>query len=71
MTALRALPPAYYIEAGMARLDGEKMSKSRGNLVFVSKLLSAGSDQLALQPAIISHHYPRGLGLDGRFASGG
>ncbi len=27
-----------YVHAGMVGLDGEKMSKSRGNLVFVSKL---------------------------------
>ena len=27
-----------YVHAGMVALDGEKMSKSRGNLVFVSGL---------------------------------
>ncbi len=31
-----------YVHAGMVGLDGEKMSKSRGNLVFVSRLLAAG-----------------------------
>ncbi len=46
-----------YAHAGMVRLDGEKMSKSRGNLVFVSKLLAAGSDPMAVRLAIISHHY--------------
>jgi L-cysteine:1D-myo-inositol 2-amino-2-deoxy-alpha-D-glucopyranoside ligase len=46
-----------YVHAGMVRLDGEKMSKSRGNLVFVSKLLAAGHDPMALRLAIISHHY--------------
>ena len=30
-----------YVHAGMVGLDGEKMSKSRGNLVFVSRLLAA------------------------------
>ncbi len=46
-----------YAHAGMVRLDGEKMSKSRGNLVFVSKLLAAGNDPMAVRLAIISHHY--------------
>jgi len=41
----------------MIRLDGEKMSKSRGNLVFVSELLAAGTDPMAIRLAIISHHY--------------
>jgi L-cysteine:1D-myo-inositol 2-amino-2-deoxy-alpha-D-glucopyranoside ligase len=41
----------------MVRLDGEKMSKSRGNLVFVSKLLAAGNDPMAVRLAIISNHY--------------
>jgi len=46
-----------YAHAGMVRLDGEKMSKSRGNLVFVSRLLAAGSDPMAVRLAVISHHY--------------
>ena len=46
-----------YVHAGLVRLDGEKMSKSRGNLVFVSKLLAAGADAMAVRLAIISHHY--------------
>jgi L-cysteine:1D-myo-inositol 2-amino-2-deoxy-alpha-D-glucopyranoside ligase len=46
-----------YAHAGMVRLDGEKMSKSRGNLVFVSELLAAGTDPMAVRLAIISHHY--------------
>jgi L-cysteine:1D-myo-inositol 2-amino-2-deoxy-alpha-D-glucopyranoside ligase len=33
------------------------MSKSRGNLVFVSRLLAAGHDPMAVRLAIISHHY--------------
>jgi L-cysteine:1D-myo-inositol 2-amino-2-deoxy-alpha-D-glucopyranoside ligase len=41
----------------MVRFDGEKMSKSRGNLVFVSDLLAAGNDPMAVRLAIISHHY--------------
>jgi L-cysteine:1D-myo-inositol 2-amino-2-deoxy-alpha-D-glucopyranoside ligase len=46
-----------YAHSGMVRLDGEKMSKSRGNLVFVSKLLAAGNDPMAVRLAIMSHHY--------------
>src|SRR5215469_2803396 len=46
-----------YAHAGIIRLDGEKMSKSRGNLVFVSDLLAAGADPMAIRLAIISHHY--------------
>ena len=47
----------HYAHAGMVRLDGEKMSKSRGNLVFVSRLLAEGNDPVAVRLAIISHHY--------------
>jgi L-cysteine:1D-myo-inositol 2-amino-2-deoxy-alpha-D-glucopyranoside ligase len=46
-----------YAHAGMVRLDGEKMSKSRGNLVFVSALLTAGHDPMAVRLAILAHHY--------------
>ena len=46
-----------YVHAGMVRLDGEKMSKSRGNLVFVSGLLAAGVDPMAIRLAILAHHY--------------
>jgi len=46
-----------YAHAGMVRLDGEKMSKSRGNLVFVSALLAAGHDPMAVRLAILAHHY--------------
>ena len=46
-----------YVHAGMVRLDGEKMSKSRGNLVFVSGLLAAGADPMAIRLAILAHHY--------------
>jgi L-cysteine:1D-myo-inositol 2-amino-2-deoxy-alpha-D-glucopyranoside ligase len=46
-----------YAHAGMVRLDGEKMSKSRGNLVFVSGLLAGGADPMAVRLAILAHHY--------------
>jgi L-cysteine:1D-myo-inositol 2-amino-2-deoxy-alpha-D-glucopyranoside ligase len=47
----------HYTHAGMVRLDGEKMSKSRGNLVFVSRLRAAGVDPAAIRLAILAHHY--------------
>jgi L-cysteine:1D-myo-inositol 2-amino-2-deoxy-alpha-D-glucopyranoside ligase len=47
----------WYIHAGMVRLDGVKMSKSLGNLVFVSRLRAAGTDPMAIRLAILAHHY--------------
>ena len=47
----------HYTHAGMVRLDGEKMSKSRGNLVFVSRLRAADHDPAAIRLAILAHHY--------------
>jgi L-cysteine:1D-myo-inositol 2-amino-2-deoxy-alpha-D-glucopyranoside ligase len=46
-----------YAHAGMVRLGGEKMSKSLGNLVFVSRLLEAGADPMAIRLAVLAHHY--------------
>jgi L-cysteine:1D-myo-inositol 2-amino-2-deoxy-alpha-D-glucopyranoside ligase len=46
-----------YLHAGMVGLDGEKMSKSRGNLVFVSRLRREGVDPGALRLALLSAHY--------------
>jgi L-cysteine:1D-myo-inositol 2-amino-2-deoxy-alpha-D-glucopyranoside ligase len=46
-----------YVHAGMVGLDGEKMSKSRGNLVLVSRLLEAGTDPAALRLALLDAHY--------------
>jgi L-cysteine:1D-myo-inositol 2-amino-2-deoxy-alpha-D-glucopyranoside ligase len=48
-----------YAHAGMVRLEGEKMSKSLGNLVFVSGLLAGGADPMAVRLAIIAHPYGR------------
>jgi L-cysteine:1D-myo-inositol 2-amino-2-deoxy-alpha-D-glucopyranoside ligase len=47
----------HYVHAGMIGLDGEKMSKSRGNLVFVSKLRAGGVDPNAVRLALLSGHY--------------
>ena len=46
-----------YVHSGMVAYDGQKMSKSLGNLVFVSKLRASGVDPVALRLALLSHHY--------------
>jgi L-cysteine:1D-myo-inositol 2-amino-2-deoxy-alpha-D-glucopyranoside ligase len=46
-----------YAHSGMVAFDGEKMSKSLGNLVLVSELLSSGTDPRAIRLAILAHHY--------------
>lgn len=46
-----------YMHAGLIGLDGEKMSKSRGNLAFLSKLVVDGADPLAVRLALMSDHY--------------
>ncbi|MEV6239512.1 cysteine--1-D-myo-inosityl 2-amino-2-deoxy-alpha-D-glucopyranoside ligase [Lentzea sp. NPDC051838] len=47
----------HYVHAGMIGLDGEKMSKSRGNLVFVSKLRAEKVDANAIRLALLAGHY--------------
>lgn len=47
----------HYVHTGMVGLDGEKMSKSRGNLVFVSRLRADGVDPAAIRLALLSSHY--------------
>lgn len=46
-----------YVHAGMVGLGGQKMSKSDGNLVFVSTLRQAGHHPMAIRLAILDHHY--------------
>ncbi|MFM1844060.1 MAG: hypothetical protein RLZ78_140 [Actinomycetota bacterium] len=48
---------ASYVHTGMIGLDGEKMSKSKGNLVFVSRLVAAGTDPMAIRLALMLDHY--------------
>ena len=48
---------ANYVHAGMIGLDGEKMSKSLGNLVLVSTLVSRGVDPMAIRYALMGEHY--------------
>jgi L-cysteine:1D-myo-inositol 2-amino-2-deoxy-alpha-D-glucopyranoside ligase len=46
-----------YVHSGMLGLDGEKMSKSKGNLLFVSKLLEKGVDPMEIRWALMSSKY--------------
>ncbi|MDI3330851.1 MAG: cysteine--1-D-myo-inosityl 2-amino-2-deoxy-alpha-D-glucopyranoside ligase [Micrococcus sp.] len=46
-----------FVHAGMVGLDGEKMSKSLGNLVLVSELLRHGAEAPAIRAALLDHHY--------------
>ena len=48
-----------YVHAGMVGLDGEKMSKSKGNLVFVSKLIASGIDPMIIRLALLGAAYGR------------
>lgn len=43
--------------AGLVSYAGHKMSKSLGNLVFVSTVLADGADPAALRLAVHAHHY--------------
>ncbi|RKR92566.1 L-cysteine:1D-myo-inositol 2-amino-2-deoxy-alpha-D-glucopyranoside ligase [Micromonospora pisi] len=47
----------HYVHAGMIGLDGEKMSKSKGNLVFVSRLRADHVDPMALRLGLVADHY--------------
>lgn len=46
-----------YVHAAMVAYQGEKMSKSLGNLVFISKLREAGADPAAIRLALLAHRY--------------
>lgn len=46
-----------YSHAGMVAYDGEKMSKSKGNLVFVSALRNAEVDPMAVRLVLLRHHF--------------
>ncbi|MGQ1797253.1 cysteine--1-D-myo-inosityl 2-amino-2-deoxy-alpha-D-glucopyranoside ligase [Kocuria oceani] len=56
--ALTGRPMAeHFLHTGMVGLDGEKMSKSRGNLVLVSRLRAQGVDPAVIRTAILAHRY--------------
>jgi L-cysteine:1D-myo-inositol 2-amino-2-deoxy-alpha-D-glucopyranoside ligase len=46
----------HWMHQAMVRLDGEKMSKSLGNLVFVSELRKV-VDPTVIRTALLDHHY--------------
>ena len=50
-------PAAVFIHTGLVGFEGHKMSKSRGNLVFVSRLLADGVPAGTIRLAILAHHY--------------
>jgi len=45
------------LHTGMVGYAGTKMSKSLGNLVFVSGLLADGADPMAIRLLLLDHHY--------------
>lgn len=47
----------HYVHTGMIGLEGTKMSKSLGNLVFVHKLTEAGHSPSAIRLGIYASHY--------------
>lgn len=50
-------PIALFVHTGLVGYRGHKMSKSRGNLVFVSRLLADGVPPQVLRLALLAHHY--------------
>ncbi|NKX53942.1 cysteine--1-D-myo-inosityl 2-amino-2-deoxy-alpha-D-glucopyranoside ligase [Arthrobacter mobilis] len=56
--ALTKTPLArHFVHAGMVGLDGEKMSKSKGNLVLVSRLRESGVEPAAIRTVLLGQHY--------------
>jgi len=47
----------HWMHQAMVRMDGEKMSKSLGNLVFVHDLLDEGYEAGAIRAAVLKHSY--------------
>jgi L-cysteine:1D-myo-inositol 2-amino-2-deoxy-alpha-D-glucopyranoside ligase len=46
----------HWVHQGLVALDGQKMSKSLGNLVFVADLLKE-FEPMAVRLALLNHHY--------------
>lgn len=46
-----------YVHVGMVGYQGEKMSKSLGNLELVSRLISSGFDPMEVRLALLTHHF--------------
>ncbi|MDO5025806.1 MAG: hypothetical protein Q4E03_04745 [Trueperella sp.] len=47
----------FHVHSGMVGYDGEKMSKSLGNLVLVSQLRADGIDPNVIRLVLLTHHY--------------
>lgn len=47
----------FFVHTGMVGYAGEKMSKSRGNLVLVSRLVDEGAQPAAIRLALLDGHY--------------
>ncbi|PFG19779.1 cysteine--1-D-myo-inosityl 2-amino-2-deoxy-alpha-D-glucopyranoside ligase [Serinibacter salmoneus] len=50
-------PVSAHLHVGLVGYQGHKMSKSRGNLVLVSRLRDQGADPMAIRLALLAHHY--------------
>jgi len=48
-----------YVHTGMIGLNGEKMSKSLGNLVFVSSLMQSGVNPMVIRCALLMQNYAK------------
>ncbi|WP_313556746.1 cysteine--1-D-myo-inosityl 2-amino-2-deoxy-alpha-D-glucopyranoside ligase [Miniimonas arenae] len=55
-----ARPVRAHVHVGLIAYEGHKMSKSRGNLVLVSRLVADGEDPMAVRLAVLAHHYREG-----------
>ena len=49
----------HYAHQAMVAYEGEKMSKSKGNLVLVSRLRHEGIDPMAIRLVLLAQHYRR------------
>lgn len=50
----------HWMHQAYVKLDGVKMSKSLGNLRYVSALINEGWDPMVIRTVIVSHHYRDG-----------
>jgi len=63
----------HWLHCGYLIVDGEKMSKSKGNFYTLGELMERGYDPLAIRLLLLSTHYrkPLNFTLDGLKAAGG
>ena len=57
LRGLGGVAAASHVHAALISYQGEKMSKSLGNLVLVSRLREQGVDPMAIRLALLAHHY--------------